>query len=221
MAGSSGKPVRLYAVVPAGEGFASGEIMRDVRTVDCGSIAALAGEACTQERNAAAIRHDDIVRAAVEQHSSVVPFRFGTELHSESELRSLLEVNYQMLSDQLRRFCGRLEMGLKARMTPETAAGVQSLRLPFGLERIRALAPLASDRQEKLGTGRGGTIFEGCYLIGRNAIDRFWDALERIRSAVPELALLGSGPWAPYSFCDFTLGSSLQGETGMGAVTNG
>ena len=221
MAGSSGKPVRLYAVVPAGEGFASGEIMRDVRTVDCGSIAALAGEACTQERNAAAIRHDDIVRAAVEQHSSVVPFRFGTELRSEPELRWLLEANGQTLSDQLSRFCGRLEMGLKARLTPETAPGVQLLRLPFGLERIRALAPLAGDRQEKLGTGPGGTIFEGCYLIGRNAIDRFWDALERIRSAVPELALLGSGPWAPYSFCDFTLGSSLQGETGMGAVTNG
>ena len=133
----------------------------------------------------------------------------------------MLKTNGQTLGDQLRRFCGRLEMGLKARLTPETAPGTQLLRLPFGLERIRALAPLSSDRQEKLGTGRGGTVFEGCYLIGREDIDRFWDALERIRSAVPELALLGSGPWAPYSFCDFTLGSGIQGETGMGEVTNG
>ena len=188
MSGSSGKPVRLYAVVPAGEGLASGEMMRDVRMVNRGSIAALVGEACGQERDAAAIRHDNIVRAAIEQHSSVVPFRFGTELRSEYELRSLLKTNGQTLGDQLRRFCGRLEMGLKARLTPETAPGTQLLRLPFGLERIRALAPLSSDRQEKLGTGRGGTVFEGCYLIGREDIDRFWDALERIRSAVPELA---------------------------------
>jgi hypothetical protein len=221
MSGSSGKPVRLYAVVPAGEGFASGEMMRDVRMVDCGSVAALAGEVCGQERDAAAIRHDDIVRLAVERHSSVVPFRFGTELCSISGLRSLLEIHYQTLSDQLRRFCGRLEMGLKARLTPKTSSDVQLPGLPFGLERIRALAPRSSDRQEKLGTGWGGTVFEGCYLIGRDDIDRFWDALEHIRSAVPELALLGSGPWAPYSFCDFTLGSGRQGETGLGDVTNG
>ena len=99
-------------------------------------------------------------------------------------------------------------MGLKARIAAPAEDGL--LRLPFGLDRVRALAPQPVDRRERLSRGRQGTTFEGGYLISRRAVDEFWRALDDIRRAVREVPLLGSGPWAPYSFCDAPLRRSAE-----------
>jgi hypothetical protein len=131
---------------------------------------------------------------------------------SEAELRATLRLNAAQLAEQLVRFRGRIEMGLKVRIPAPTAE--QPLRLPSGLDRIRALAPEPVDRWERLGRSPQGNIFEGCYLVARRATEDFWQAVEGIRRTAPELPLLGSGPWAPYSFCDTPLQRALPQSTG-------
>jgi Gas vesicle synthesis protein GvpL/GvpF len=83
---------------------------------------------------------------------------------------------------------------------------VAALPLKSGLGPIRALVPAAQDRREQLQQAAGGgRIFEGCYLVGRRAVDPFWAAVDESRSALGDLPILGSGPWAAYSFCDVVL----------------
>lgn len=201
-------PIRLYAVVPVEEA-SSLKARRSFSILSCGPVAALCGRPPEQgDRARAAFWHDRVVGLAVERCSAVVPFRLGMDFGSAAELRATVRLNAAQLAEQLGRFRGRVEMGLKARIPDPTAD--RPLHLPSGLDRIRALAPDPADRWERLGRSPQGNIFEGCYLVPRPAVEAFWLAVEDIRRFAPELPLLGSGPWAPYSFCDTPL---QQGPT--------
>jgi hypothetical protein len=199
--------VHLYAVVPAEEASRL-PLRRSFSVLTCGPTAALFG-APRPGANAvrAALSHDRIVGLALAACSSVVPFRLALELASATELDALCRLNSAALADQLARFRGRVEMGLKMRL-PAPAADPSSL-LRRGLDRVRELAPKPADRCERLGFspqgGAGGRMFAASYLVPRHAIDDFWRATEGIRRLAPELPLLGSGPWAAYSFCDVPL----------------
>ena len=59
-------------------------------------------------------------------------------------------------------------------------------------------------RDERLAMVAGRRVLSGRYLIERDAVDRFWSAFDDLRAAAPDTAAMGSGPWAPYSFCDST-----------------
>lgn len=191
----------LYAVVPAGEADGVCAGTRGIRSVVCGPVAALVGKPGNQPARAA-LRHGRVVGKAVEACSSVVPFRLGVELQSEA-VQEVLQMNMELLAGHLARFHGRVEMGLKAKLAVQVAN--EPMRLPFDLERVRALAPMNQDRREALRRAPAGQVFEGCYLIARQAVDAYWLAVEGIRCVLPDLPLLGSGPWAAYSFCDLVL----------------
>ena len=158
----------------------------------------------------AALRHDRIVGRVLDACPSVVPFRVGVELRSETELLHVLEANEKQLTRHLARFRGRVEMGLKVKLA--THADGELRRLLAGLGRVRALAPLEEDRREGSRRASSGHVFEGCYLIPRRAVDAFWSAAGELHRTFPDLPLLGSGPWAAYSFCDLAL-QPAQGES--------
>jgi hypothetical protein len=197
------RAIRLYAVVPASEAYALCRATRGVELVVSGPLAALVGRPGTETESRAVLRHDCIVGRALEACSSVVPFRLGVELQSEAELHQVLEANEEALSGRLARFRDRVEMGLKAKLATQPDGGPPEL--PPGLERVRALARGSEDRRERLERTPNAPLFEGCYLISRQTIDVFWSALEAFRRVLPDLPVLGSGPWAAYSFCDDAL----------------
>lgn len=211
MSDTMSTPLVLYAIVPGNEALALGARARGIRLVPHGHLAAVVADGPpSRVDSTAALRHDRVVRLALESCSSVVPFRLGIELPSDAALRTVLELNALALAERLARFRGRVEMGVKARLTASLPSVPEPMQFLPGLERIRALAPEATGRQERIFRRGGGTVFAGCYLISRHAVDRFWSALEDIRRLQPELPLLGSGPWAPYSFCDLALRSCAQ-----------
>ena len=182
--------------------------MRGVAFLRCGTISAVVGCAPPFENNASAgLWHDRVVGRALRTCSAVVPFRLGVDLGSQAEIVHLLSLNEVELSAALGRFRGCVEMGLKIRIGPglDASANDGFLRLPPRVDGVRALAPHSADRREWLSRAPRGTTFDGCYLILRRAIAQFWRAVDDIRQADPEVPLLGSGPWAPYSFCDVPL----------------
>jgi len=196
-------PLCLYAIVPADDAKVLRGATRGLRLVPCGSVLAITAKPDGGPELRAARRHDHIVGRALETCSSVVPFRLGVEFQSEDEVRGMLEVNLPSLRGHLARLAGRVEMGFKAKLAAPAAP--RPTRLPFDLERVHALAPRTEDRREQLERGRTGQVFEGCYLILRQAIAAFWSAVEETRRTATDLPVLGSGPWAAYSFCDFAL----------------
>ena len=224
-------PCVLYAIVPADGAPASAYVPVTCRPICAGDLVAITGDVpAPTDPATAALRHDQVIASALEVHRSLLPFRLGVQLPSAAAVERLLAVNAETLARALARLDGCVEMGLKAKLTESQCAdaGVvkgsevseashrdpsssSPLRLPFGIERIRALAPRKSDRQEKICRAAGGTIFTGCYLVRRSSIEAFWTALDAIRRALPDLPMLGSGPWAPYSFADVVLGTERAG----------
>ncbi len=193
--------VCVFAVVPAVEASSACHSSRGLRWVSHGPVAALVGSPGSDSARAA-LRHDRVIGRAVEACSSVVPFRFGMEFECEA-LEGLLGANLPALVSRLARFRGRVEMGLKVKLM-ERSPGA-SPRMPFDLEHFHALAPREEDRREGLRQMLTGPVFEGCYLVSRRDVEAYWAAAETLRGALADLPVLGTGPWAPYSFCEFAL----------------
>ena len=45
-------------------------------------------------------------------------------------------------------------------------------------------------------------VLRAAYLVERERVDLFCEAVDRVQRAHPDLALLLTGPWPPYSFTD-------------------
>jgi len=61
------------------------------------------------------------------------------------------------------------------------------------------LDPLADDAAWEPAAQRGATVLAS-YLVGRNDMSRFVDAVDDACRRYPQLELTCTGPWAPYSF---------------------
>lgn len=200
-------PLQLYAVVPAEAGAGlRGAAPRGVRAVDAGPVMALAGAARgSHDKERAALRHDRVVRAALGACGAVVPFRHGVVLPDLPSLRAVLVVNQAALEDALRRVRGKVEMGLRALLRgPEAAAQLAALRAGLALL-------LCDDWQERIEETAQGSLLRGSYLIGRGDEEPFFAAVAALRAALPEVPLLGAGPFAPYSFCRLQLRGLAHG----------
>ena len=197
---SSGR-ISVHAVVPSDEVTALDAHSR-VDVVAYGRIAAVVSRPTKLTEQKTALRHGRIIGKAVERCSSVVPFRLGVEIPSESDIHEVLKLNTQVLSRYLQRFRDHVEMGLKLKVAP--SSDFAPSRLPSSLAGIRSFAEKTEDRQESLKSTFNYQTFEGCYLIRRQNIDAFWLAVEALEKELPALPCMGSGPWA-YSFCDFVL----------------
>lgn len=192
---------RLLAVVwaverPCGLGEPTVEVWAE------GELAAVMGRGWSAEDPIGlALRHDEVVGLVQGACSAVVPFRLGTVLRDQRDFRAMIRAQRPRLVGMLERFAGRIEMSLKLHLGGSSGPprGAQP-----GLDAIRSLALRPEDRDERLAMLGGWPVLSGRYLIDRGAVGEFWSAFERIRAALPEAVVMGSGPWAPYSFCDST-----------------
>jgi hypothetical protein len=143
-----------------------------------------------------------------------LPLRFGSTLAGEQELRELLTMRRAEFAAALASVRGRVEIGVRAIVPapPEQPADSGRAYLTAKLERTRAaarvgedihaeLAPLASDSTYRL-IGEPHPTFAGAYLVDRDAVDRFRQAVDAARAARPQLALACTGPWPPFSFTE-------------------
>jgi hypothetical protein len=183
-----------------------------LQTVRCKNIAALIGSSLpASDLQQAALDHDRVVGAALEVCTSVIPFRLGIVLPSAIALRNVLVCNQYALNAMLRRLHDRVEMGVRVRLQATSVARPCQSRplmpagLQLGLKRIRALAPNPSEQRETLVRRKTGFDFAGCYLIARQSIESFWAAADELARQSPKLPIVGSGPWAAYSFATLPL----------------
>ncbi|MEM9457117.1 MAG: GvpL/GvpF family gas vesicle protein [Myxococcota bacterium] len=205
---------RLLAVVwaierPCGLGEPTVEVWAE------GDLAAVMGRGWSSEDPIElALRHDEVVGLVQGACSAVVPFRLGTMLRDPRDFRAMIRAQRFGLMQMLERFAGRIEMSLKLHLGG--CSGPPRGAQP-GLDAIRSLAWRPEDRDERLAMRGGRPVLTGRYLIDRDAVGEFWSAFERIRAAVPEAVVMGSGPWAPYSFCDSGCDSNRDSGRGRAA----
>ena len=75
----------------------------------------------------------------------------------------------------------------------------------FSQKLDQAMSPLWSDvKVEKRSTDKG-LLLSVCYLVDQQRIPSFKHAYQDFRNRTPNLRMLYTGPWAPYTFADIDL----------------
>jgi hypothetical protein len=170
------------------------EIAADVRTVPAGRLEALCAEVEQSEVTPEALwRHEEVVEALMEDRD-LLPVRYGTHLPNEAGVVSAVAERHDALLAALDRVRGAVEASLRVAAAPGADPP------PEAAERVHEqLAPLARDAT-LLDAGTSPDLLRGAYLVDRDATGAFTAAVARLQDAHPELRLLCTGPWPPYSF---------------------
>ncbi|WP_423999111.1 GvpL/GvpF family gas vesicle protein [Haloarcula salina] len=181
------------------------EAASDVYTVSHRNHAAVVSDIDTldpDESDENARAHDDVLREVMTAGDGrpVVPMRFGMVFDSERALKNVLRNSRVELTGSLRQAADREEVGIKV-LVPEdgltdpeeTRASIEA-ELDDSAEDV-ADGDLFSDR----------LLVNRAYLVARDDREQFDDAVDAVREAHPDLTVQYSGPWAPYSFVDFTI----------------
>ena len=173
--------------------------------LDVDGVVGIAGivERAPQPTAQAAVAHGGVVEALGGRADPLLPARFGSTHASPEALADALRANHEALAAALRDVAGCVEIGVRgvpAESGPEDAPATGREYLA----RRRAAADLVDrvhgplSSQARAARLEAGPAFAAAYLVPRDELEAFLDA---VRAAdAPELALVSSGPWPPYSF---------------------
>jgi Gas vesicle synthesis protein GvpL/GvpF len=179
-----------------------------LRAVDAGSLCALCapadGRAVTVDT---LVEREELLEALMEDRD-VLPVRFGTALPDESAATQVVLERHEELASALDRVRGAVELALRGRLVGPPggervahASGRDYLRARAGgseaaqrlHERLDAIARSAVVRP-------GQDLLHAAYLVDRADVARFVAEVKRTQASCPELSLLCTGPWPPFSF---------------------
>jgi hypothetical protein len=158
-------------------------------------------------------RHEQVVEALMES-TTVLPMRFGTVLPDATAVLGVLDRERPTYLELLDRVRGGVEVGVRAMPTDvpsldaPAASGQEYLarrlertqRAAAALDAVHAvLAPFARESRVRHQSG-GRMLMSAAYLVEAAEVEAFTAEVARVDLAHPELALLSTGPWPPYSF---------------------
>jgi len=160
------------------------------------------------------LRHARVVEELTRTGGAVLPARFGLAFPDEVGLRRAVHENAGNLRAGLNRVRGCVELGLRV-LAPEaeaqpvaTGSGGDYLRARLRETTARdrlarevddALAGLARDRVRSAPPS-GEVLLTAAYLVPEGSVEEFRRALRKLEWSHPELDLVCTGPWPPYSF---------------------
>ena len=204
--------IHLYAFTHAGEplpavvGIGGGEL----ETCALDGIAAVVSNVETGSGREAVVAHGLAVEALREAAPAVLPVRFGERFADRSALRDAVGPRIKTLRAGLARVEGCAEFGVRmviertADGARQAADGSTYMRARLAsLERADAVAaelhrPLA--RCARATVLAPGAHHAAAYLVRNEARPAFEQVLAGFISAHPEVTVVCTGPWAPYSF---------------------
>jgi hypothetical protein len=162
---------------------------------------------------AAVVQHGLVVEALVEHADSVLPVRFGERFSCSHALVAAASERLDDLNRQLERLAGCVEIGVRVvrrRVESATAAvdgaGYMRLKLSALAESDALVAelhtPLLRNTRDTVVSIAPGTevLHNASYLLSREEVPAFRELVEDYASAYPQLTVVSTGPWAPYSF---------------------
>lgn len=160
--------------------------------------------------DAAALWHHEELLERLMQQRPLLPVRFGTRVADEAAAAAAVVGRGGELMARLDHVRDAVELSVRVRLAepePEpvgdAASGAEYLRArtarSHAADAVRvALGGLARDSRERA----GGEPLRAAYLIGRDAVDAFVTRVRELQDEHPELAILCTGPWPPYSFSE-------------------
>jgi hypothetical protein len=174
------------------------------------------------------LSHEAVVEVLMEDRT-VPPVRFGTVLLDEEEVRAVLVAHYSSFVASLERVRGHVEVDVRVlwdgaslsppRRGPEEGWATDSGRA-YMLARLEEerrihtvrkmaealatelhvpLSRLAKESTRKVLVSPG-MLLAAAYLVPREQVGIFRQAVEGLISTYPRFRFLCTGPWPPYSF---------------------
>jgi FAD/FMN-containing dehydrogenase len=144
----------------------------------------------TEVTQAAVLRHAEVVEGLMSRSGAVLPAQFGRPFGDEAELEAAIRPKTQELERGLDRVRGCVEFGLRvAGERPGATSGTEYMRARLAQQ--RAVEPLEHVSR---------AVSANAYLVPADKIDEFQEAVHRLQAERPELTIVCTGPWPPYSF---------------------
>jgi hypothetical protein len=167
--------------------------------------------------------HNAVVQAAMDGVATPVPLRFGQWFAADTEAASRIAEDATRWSDVLRRIVGCIEHGVHIASNTGTARDVQTMLATSGTDYMAALARRQADAAERRRQGEAlcawllaragplvreshieraaaGELAAMAHLIERHDAEAYQQMIRDIRAERPDLRIVVSGPWPPYSF---------------------
>jgi hypothetical protein len=168
----------------------------------------------------AIVAHARVVEALAAANVAVLPARFGSVHKDPDALRAAIAEREPELLAALERVRGCVELGVRALAPPPERAEASSgaAYMHARLQERRELEGLADEVDLPLaGLAREATrtvgaterlLLSAAYLVPEDRVTGFRELVERLQAAHPELGIVCTGPWPPYSFATAEGGSS-------------
>ena len=188
-----------------------------LRAVPAGGLAAICAPAEEREVTPDALwRHEQVVEALMEDRD-LLPVRFGTRLDDDAAAARSVAERHAELEAALERVRGAVELSVRAVLTEpaEDAAPAESTGADYLRAKRRATAAhdtVANAVHEPLAALARASAqrpprppmeaLRAAYLVDRGAVGAFAKLVARLDERHPELRLLCTGPWPPYSFAE-------------------
>jgi hypothetical protein len=168
--------------------------------------------------------HNTVVQAAMDGAATPVPLRFGQWFAADAEAAARIAEEASRWSDVLRRIDGCSEFGVHIASTTRTARDVQTKLATTGTDYMAALARRQAEAAERRRQGealcawlldRAGPLVREsrteravgadelavmAHLIRRHDAEAYQTMIRDVRGERPDVRILVSGPWPPYSF---------------------
>jgi hypothetical protein len=163
----------------------------------------------------AILAHAEVVEALASSNDAVLPARFAGGVVDAADLRRRLDPQKKQLLTALDRVRGCTEVGLRVLQT--AAAGGDEKRPQSGREYMqrrlsevgradklarelhKVLAQLARESTHRV-LAKSDIVLTAAYLVPREEADTFQAAIVAAEREWPEVTLVCTGPWPPYSF---------------------
>jgi hypothetical protein len=181
-----------------------------LRALSCDGLTAFVGPAEVAEVTPDVLwRHEEVVESLMEQRD-LLPVRFGTVMSDETAAIRAITERREQLEAALARVRGAVELAVRvaradAKEPPreDPRSGHAYMRAKAGEQRAaQALnEPLSAMARESL-VYSGPELLRAAYLVERRAVEDFVGAVRRLQASHPELRILCTGPWPPYSFVE-------------------
>jgi hypothetical protein len=160
------------------------------------------------------------------QHSTVLPFRFGTVFNDDESLRKSIRSNQRQFLSNIDKLRGKTEMHLKI-VVDDCCGRAIERHLPaenVGREYLTNLRENASRQRERQTRARavsfqmhrlflpldeevscrltesGKMVLDIAHLIDRKCVERYQNKFSTTSATMRECQMQISGPWPPYHF---------------------
>jgi Gas vesicle synthesis protein GvpL/GvpF len=152
-------------------------------------------------------RHEELLEELMRE-CDLLPVRYGTVVADEDAVARAVTGRRDELAAALERVRGAIELALRVEpRTPpppvEAASGSEYMRAKAArLATARELHEPLAARSRAAVVKPGHELLRAAYLVERGSVDAFVAAVREQQRARPDLALLCTGPWPPYSFAE-------------------